>query len=92
MTHLLHIPPGFNFYCLVYFQTNWSGICDELTIISNHTLIITGTHDNNVRTANPLIIAGKILGAWLVKIKDAGHALFMQYLDKFNRLMKQGKD
>ncbi|MDQ6863252.1 MAG: alpha/beta hydrolase, partial [Thermoproteota archaeon] len=49
--------------------TNWSGICEELTKVSSPTLIITGNHDNNVPTANSLIIAGKIPGAWLVQIK-----------------------
>ncbi len=68
--------------------TNWSGICDELTKISNPTLIITGTHDNNVPTANSLIIAEKIPGAWLIQIKDAGHALFVQYPDKVNRVLQ----
>jgi hypothetical protein len=28
--------------------TTWSGICDDLTKISNPTRIITGTYDNNV--------------------------------------------
>jgi pimeloyl-ACP methyl ester carboxylesterase len=28
---------------------------------------------------NALIIAGKIPGAWLVQIKDAGHAIMDQY-------------
>jgi pimeloyl-ACP methyl ester carboxylesterase len=51
-------------------------------------LIITGNHDNNVPTANSLIIAGKIPGAWLVRIKDAGHALFAQYPDKVNKLLQ----
>jgi pimeloyl-ACP methyl ester carboxylesterase len=51
-------------------------VCDKLTKISSPTLIITGNHDNNVPTANSLIIAGKIPGAWLIQIKDAGHALF----------------
>ena len=68
--------------------TNWNGICDELTKISNPTLIVTGTEDNNVPTANSLIIAGKIPGAWLVQIKDAGHALFVQYPDKVNRILQ----
>jgi pimeloyl-ACP methyl ester carboxylesterase len=63
-----------------YWQaTNWSGVCDELTKVSNPTLIITGTHDINVPSGNSLVIAGKIPGAWLVQIKDAGHALFDQY-------------
>jgi TAP-like protein len=68
-----------------WMATTWSGICDELTKVSNPILIITGTHDNNVPTANSLIIAGKIPGAWLVQIKDAGHASFiciqMRYIE-----------
>jgi pimeloyl-ACP methyl ester carboxylesterase len=68
--------------------TNWSGICDDLTKISSPTLIVTGTHDNNVPTANSLVIAGKIPGAWLIQIKDAGHALFVQYPDKVNRVLQ----
>jgi pimeloyl-ACP methyl ester carboxylesterase len=68
--------------------TNWSGICDELTKVSSPTLIITGTHDNNIPTANSLIIAGKIPGAWLVQIKDAGHQLMSQYPDEINRVLQ----
>jgi pimeloyl-ACP methyl ester carboxylesterase len=51
-------------------------------------LIVTGTYDNNVPTANSLVIAGKIPGAWLIQIKDAGHALFVQYPDKVNRILQ----
>jgi hypothetical protein len=39
----------------------------------------------------PLIIAGKIPGAWLVQIKDAGHtciALFVQYPDEVKRALQ----
>jgi esterase/lipase len=68
--------------------TNWSGVCDELTKVSSPTLIITGNHDNNVPSANALIIAGKIPGAWLVQIRDAGHALIMQYPDKVNKVLQ----
>jgi pimeloyl-ACP methyl ester carboxylesterase len=68
--------------------TNWSGICDELTKVSNPALIITGTHDNNVPSANSLVIAGKIPGAWLVQIKGAGHALFDQYPEKLNSVLQ----
>jgi pimeloyl-ACP methyl ester carboxylesterase len=60
----------------------------KLTKISNPTLIITGTHDNNVPTANSLIIAGKIPGAWLIQIKDAGHAIFVQYPGKVNKVLQ----
>jgi pimeloyl-ACP methyl ester carboxylesterase len=60
--------------------TNWSGVCDELAKIAKPTLVIAGTDDNlYVPHANALIIAGKIPGAWLVQIKDAGHAVMDQY-------------
>jgi pimeloyl-ACP methyl ester carboxylesterase len=68
--------------------TNWNGICDELSKISNPTLIITGTDDVPMASANSLVIAGKIPGAWLVQIKDAGHALPAQYPDKLNRVLQ----
>jgi pimeloyl-ACP methyl ester carboxylesterase len=41
-----------------------------------------------VPTPNSLIIAEKIPGAWLVQIKDAGHALFTQYPDTVNRVLE----
>jgi pimeloyl-ACP methyl ester carboxylesterase len=68
--------------------TNWIGICDELSKISNPTLIITGTDDGAIQPANSLIIAGKIPGAWLVQIKDAGHQVMSQYPDKFNKVLQ----
>jgi hypothetical protein len=39
-----------------------------------------------VPSTNSLVIAGKIPGAWLVQIKDAGHALFAKYPDKVNKV------
>jgi pimeloyl-ACP methyl ester carboxylesterase len=71
-----------------WFATNWSGICSQLTKISNPTLVIIGTDDVTVPTANSLVIAGKIPGAWLVQIKDAGHAIQSQYPDKINRVLQ----
>src|SRR5215831_607794 len=69
--------------------TNWIGICDELSKISKPTLIITGTDDDvAIQPANSLIIAGKIPGAWLVHIKDAGHQLMSQYPNKFNKVLQ----
>lgn len=69
-------------------STNWSGVCDNLTRVSSPTLIISGTDDNSIPTANSLIIAAKIPGAWLVHIKDAGHAVMSQYPDKFNKVLQ----
>jgi pimeloyl-ACP methyl ester carboxylesterase len=41
-----------------------------------------------VRHINPLILARKIRGAWLVQIKDAGHAVMDQYPDKINKVLQ----
>ena len=71
-----------------WFVTNWSSICSQLTKISNPTLVIIGTDDVAVPTANSLVIAGKIPGAWLVQIKDAGHAIQSQYPDEFNKVLQ----
>ena len=67
--------------------TNWIGICDELSKISNPTLIITGTDDVAMAPASSLIIAGKIPGAWLVQIKNAGHAIVNQYPAEVGKIM-----
>src|SRR5215469_16444260 len=71
-----------------WMSTNWSGVCDKLAKIAKPTLIISGTDDNTVPSGNSLIIAAKIPGAWLVHIKDAGHALMAQYPDKFNKVLQ----
>ena len=55
---------------------NWSGACDELAKLDKPTLVITGTDDNKYQPhVNSLKIAEKIPGAWLVEIKNAGHAV-----------------
>jgi pimeloyl-ACP methyl ester carboxylesterase len=59
---------------------NWSGTCDELAKLAKPTLVITGTDDNFYQPhVNSLKIAEKIPGAWLVQIKNAGHAVVDQY-------------
>jgi pimeloyl-ACP methyl ester carboxylesterase len=68
--------------------TNWSGICDNVSKISNPTLVITGTDDVVVPSANSLVIAAKVPGIWLVQIKHAGHALMSQYPYKFNKVLQ----
>jgi pimeloyl-ACP methyl ester carboxylesterase len=68
--------------------TNWNGACDELAKLAKPTLVITGTDDNNyIPHANSLIIAGKIPGAWLVQIKDAGHAVMDQYPAEISKIL-----
>jgi pimeloyl-ACP methyl ester carboxylesterase len=52
-------------------------------------LVITGTDDNlYMPHANALVIAGKIPGAWLVQIKDAGHAVMDQYPDEISKILQ----
>jgi pimeloyl-ACP methyl ester carboxylesterase len=59
---------------------NWSGVCDAEAKLAKPTLVIAGTDDNlYVPHANALVIASKVPGAWLVQIKNAGHAVMAQY-------------
>jgi pimeloyl-ACP methyl ester carboxylesterase len=69
-------------------KRTWSGVCSQLPNISKPTLVIIGTEDVSVPAANSLIIAAKILGAWLVQIQAADHALMSQYPDKFNKVLQ----
>ncbi|MBA3285747.1 MAG: alpha/beta hydrolase [Nitrosopumilus sp.] len=69
--------------------TNWNGACDDLAKIAKPTLAITGNEDNAYMPhANSLLIAEKIPGAWLVQIKDAGHAVMSQYPEKVNKILQ----
>jgi pimeloyl-ACP methyl ester carboxylesterase len=73
---------------LAWVATNWNGACDELAKLSKPTLVITGTDDNNlIPHENALILAGKIPGAWLVQIKDAGHAVMTQYPAEIGKIL-----
>jgi pimeloyl-ACP methyl ester carboxylesterase len=67
---------------------NWSGACDELAKTARPTLVITGTDDNNYQPhVNSLKIVEKIPGAWLVQIKDAGHAVMNQYPERMGKIV-----
>jgi len=67
---------------------NWSGTCDELAKLAKPTLVITGTDDNQYQPhVNSLKIVEKIPGAWLVQIKDAGHAVMDQYPEVIGRIL-----
>jgi pimeloyl-ACP methyl ester carboxylesterase len=69
--------------------TNWNGVCDELAKVAKPTLVITGTDDNYYNPhQNSLVIAGKVPGAWLVQIENAGHAVMDQYPDEMNRILQ----
>ena len=67
---------------------NWSGACDELAKTARPTLAITGADDNNYQPhVNSLKIVEKIPGAWLVQIKDAGHAVMDQYPEEIGKIV-----
>jgi pimeloyl-ACP methyl ester carboxylesterase len=67
---------------------NWSGACDELAKIAKPTLVITGIDDNNYQPhVNSLKIVEKIPGAWLIQIKDAGHAIMDQYPEEIGKIV-----
>jgi pimeloyl-ACP methyl ester carboxylesterase len=67
---------------------NWSGACDELAKLGKATLVITGTDDNMYQPhVNSFKIAEKIPGAWLVQIKNAGHAVMDQYPDEMGKIL-----
>jgi pimeloyl-ACP methyl ester carboxylesterase len=65
---------------VIWENTNWSGACDAEAKLAKPTLVITGTDDNDYMPhGNALILASKIPGAWLIQIKNAGHAVMNQY-------------
>ena len=67
---------------------NWSGACDELAKLNKSTLVITGTDDDKYQPhVNSLKIVEKIPGAWLVQIKDAGHAVMDQYPEEIGKIL-----
>jgi pimeloyl-ACP methyl ester carboxylesterase len=70
-------------------NTNWSGACDEEAKLAKPTLVITGTDGNDYMPhGNALILASKIPGAWLVQIKNAGHAVMNQYPAEIGKILK----
>ena len=69
--------------------SDWDGACDNLAKIDMPLLIITGTDDNEyVPHGNSLVIVNKVPGAWLVQIKDAGHAVPDQYPDEVGKMVQ----
>ena len=61
---------------------SWKGTCDQLKEISQDTLVVTGTDDLILPSANSMILVKNIPGAWLAQFEDGGHALMSQYPEK----------
>jgi pimeloyl-ACP methyl ester carboxylesterase len=67
---------------------NSSGTCDELAKLAKPTLVITGTDDIHYQPhVNSLKMIEKIPGAWLIQIKDAGHAVMDQYPKEIGKIL-----
>ena len=65
-----------------------SGVVGALAKLDKPTLVITGTDESSTDPhVNSLKIAEKIPGAWLVQIKDAGHAVVDQYPAEVGKIM-----
>lgn len=67
--------------------TNWTGTCNRLGNINQPTMVLVGTDDVLTVPANSIIITEKIPGAWLIQIKGGGHAMMMQYPEKFSNIV-----
>jgi pimeloyl-ACP methyl ester carboxylesterase len=66
---------------------NWKGSYNRLANIIKPTLVIVGTEDAVTPTANSIIRAQKIPGAWLVQINGGGHGLMYQYPEQFSNVL-----
>lgn len=66
---------------------NWKGTCDRLGSITQPTMVLVGTDDVLTVPANSIQIAEKIHGSWVIQIKGGGHAMMMQYPDKFTKIV-----
>ena len=63
------------------------GTCEDLSNVTQTTLVIVGTDDIWTPAANSLMIAEKVPAAWLVQIRDSGHGLMYQFPDKFTKVV-----
>ena len=67
--------------------TNWTGTCNRLSNITQPTMVLVGTDDVLTTPANSILIAEKIPAAWLIQIRGGGHAMMMQYPEKFSNIV-----
>jgi pimeloyl-ACP methyl ester carboxylesterase len=67
--------------------SGWQGTCNRLNNIIHPTMILVGTDDVITVPENSIFIASKIPGAWLVQMESGGHAVMMQYPEKFSSIV-----
>ncbi|UUX92434.1 alpha/beta fold hydrolase [Methanoplanus endosymbiosus] len=66
----------------------WNGADSKLHEIDNPVLIITGTEDILTPPENSVMIAEKISGSWLIRLKDSGHGAMYQYPENMASAVK----
>ena len=66
---------------------NWEA-CARLSNITSPTMVVAGTEDITAPSANSVMMAERIPGAWLVQIKGGGHGLIFQYPHEFSEIME----
>lgn len=67
--------------------TDWQGTCNRLNNITHTTMILVGIDDVITVPENSIYMANKIPGAWLVQMEGGGHAVMMQYPEKFSGIV-----
>jgi len=67
--------------------SGWQGTCNRLNNITHPTMILVGTDDVITVPENSIFIASKIPGAWMVQMEGGGHAVMMQYPEKFSAIV-----
>lgn len=67
--------------------TSWEGTCDRLKNITNPTMVLVGTDDVITVPENSMLMASKITGSWLIQMEGGGHAVMMQYPEKFGSII-----
>jgi pimeloyl-ACP methyl ester carboxylesterase len=67
--------------------TSWEGTCNHLESITNPTMVLVGTDDVITVPENSMLMASKIPGSWLIQMEGGGHAVMMQYPEKFSNLI-----
>ncbi len=67
---------------------SWKGVCNQFEQFKGPTLVITGTEDHMIPSANSLAIAEKIPGAWFVQLENGGHGMMYQYPEKMSKVIQ----
>ena len=63
----------------------WNGSYSRLQNMTQPLLLITGDQDVLTPPGNSLVIAEKVPGSWVIRIRGGGHGVMYQYPEEFTR-------